>query len=153
MDKAQQQLAEAMIATNKEIVVIYIGGRPRVISNIVENENVKAVLIGFLPGNRGAEAIADILFDEYNPSGKLPLTYPRNVNGQTPYDIRPLENFAPNKYEYLYPFGFGLSYTTFIYSDLTVLNNFFITNPSDTLQITVNVLNNGTRPGKHESLL
>jgi len=84
IDSAQQQLADAVLSTGKDVIVVYLGGRPRIITNIVENANVKGVLLSFLPGNRGAEAITDIIFGDYNPNARLPFTYPRNANGQTP---------------------------------------------------------------------
>ena len=152
LDKSQQMLADALIEeTGKDVVLVYLGGRPRLITNIAENSKVKAVVLGFLPGNRGAEAIADILFGDYNPDGRLPITYPRSPNGQTPYDIRPLEDFYPNKYEYLYPFGHGLSYTKFNYSNLTVSSN--IVNYPDDLVVTVDVTNVGDMAGKETVLL
>ena len=151
LDKAQQELADAMIKTGKDIVVVYLGGRPRIITNIVESANVKGVLISFLPGNRGAEAIADVLFGDYNPDGRLPITYPRNPNGQTPYDIRPLELFYPNKYEYLYPFGHGLSYTTFEYSNLSL--NTQNVDYKNGVSVTLKVKNTGARDGKETVIL
>jgi len=151
IDDAQQQLADALTAINKPVIVVYIGGRPRIITKIVENPNVKAVLVSFLPGNRGSEAIADILFGDYSPDGRLPITYPRNSHGQTPYDLRPLEIFAPNQYEYLYPFGHGLSYTTFSYSDLSL--NTKNVNYKDGVQVSIKVKNTGTLSAKETVIL
>lgn len=151
IDDAQQQLADALTAINKPVIVVYIGGRPRIITKIVENPNVKAVLVSFLPGNRGSEAIADILFGDYSPDGRLPITYPRNSHGQTPYDLRPLEIFAPNQYEYLYPFGHGLSYTTFSYSDLSL--NTKNVNYKDGVQVSIKVKNTGKRSAKETVIL
>lgn len=151
IDDAQQQLADALTAINKPVIVVYVGGRPRIITKIVENPNVKAVLVSFLPGNRGSEAIADILFGDYSPDGRLPITYPRNSHGQTPYDLRPLEIFAPNQYEYLYPFGHGLSYTTFSYSNLSL--NTKNVNYKDGVQVSIKVKNTGTRSAKETVIL
>lgn len=114
-------------------------------------DQVKAVLIAFLPGNRGGEAIADIIFGDYNPSGKLPITYPRNVNGQTNYDLRPIDQFEMNKKEELYPFGFGLSYTSFKYSDLRLSSNSIDRN--DRLDVTFKIKNTGNRIGQEVAIL
>lgn len=146
LDEPQQKLANTLLELNKEIVLVYLGGRPRIITNIVENENVNSVLIIFLPGNRGAEAVADILFGDYNPNARLPITYPRNPNGQTPYDVRPLE-----KYEYLFPFGHGLSYTKFEYSDLKLSDK--IVDYQKGVKVTVRVKNVGNRKGKETVIL
>jgi len=151
LDAPQQQLADALIKTNKEIVLVYLGGRPRIITSIAKSPNVKGILLSFLPGNRGSEALADILFGDYNPDAKLPFTYPENVNGQTPYDLRPLELFYPNKYFYLYPFGHGLSYTNFTYTDLKV--NKPTVNYNESVQVSVTVKNTGTLPGKETVIL
>lgn len=91
------------------------------------------------------------MFGEVNPSGRLPLTYPATVNGFTPYDLLPLEDFEFNKYEYLFPFGHGLSYTTFEYSNL-VLSTRQLVAPNP-LTVSVTVRNSGTRAGKESVLL
>ena len=151
LDVPQKQLADALIATNKDIILVYLGGRPRIISSIAKSSNVKGVLLSFLPGNRGSEAIADVLFGDYNPDAKLPFTYPDNVNGQTPYDLRPLELFYPNTYFYLYPFGHGLSYTNFTYTNLKV--NKSTVNYNDGVQVSVTVKNTGFISGKETVIL
>jgi beta-glucosidase len=151
LDRAQQQLADAVLSLGKDIIVVYLGGRPRIITSIVENENVKGVLLSLLPGNRGAEAIVDIIFGDYNPNARLPITWPRNANGQTPYDLRPLEMYAPNKYEYLYPFGFGLSYTKFNYSNL-ILSSTTVDYVSG-VDVSVRVKNVGSCSGKEIVIL
>ncbi|HQT92537.1 MAG TPA: glycoside hydrolase family 3 C-terminal domain-containing protein, partial [Candidatus Kryptobacter bacterium] len=81
---AQIQLAQALIATGKPVVLVMFEGRPRVIDKIVGGS--KAILIAFLPGMDGGEALANILFGDANPSGKLPITYPRYVNALYHYD-------------------------------------------------------------------
>jgi beta-glucosidase len=110
-----------------------------------------AVLIGLLPGNRAGEAIADILFGASNPSGRLPITFPRNPNGITTYDCLPLEAFDGNSYDFLYPFGHGLSYTQFTYSNLKLSTNSLIA--PDTLKVEVTVQNTGRMDGKEVVLL
>jgi beta-glucosidase len=118
LDQAQVDLAHAAIATGKPVILLTLGGRPRIITSIAEQ--VGGVILGFLPGMEGGGAIADILYGDYNPNGKLPISYPRNTNGITPYDYKPIESFELNTYNPLYPFGHGLSYTTFETSGLKV---------------------------------
>lgn len=117
----QQELLEALKATGKPLVVVYIEGRP--LDKNWASENADALLTAYYPGQEGGNAIADVLFGDYNPAGRLPLTVPRSV-GQLPvyYNKK-----APQNHDYvelsaspLYAFGYGLSYTTFEYSDLCV---------------------------------
>ena len=117
----QQELLEALKATGKPLVVVYIEGRP--LDKNWASENADALLTAYYPGQEGGNAIADVLFGDYNPAGRLPLTVPRSV-GQLPvyYNKK-----APQNHDYvelsaspLYAFGYGLSYTTFEYSDLHV---------------------------------
>jgi len=114
----------------------------------VENKNVKSVLVSFLPGNRGGEAIGEIIYGNSYPSAKFPVTYPKTVNAWTNYDVNPIEQGYRNE---LYPFGFGLSYTTFRYSDLTLSKTSVEMN--DFLEVSVKVTNNGTREGKEVVIL
>ena len=102
-----------------------------------------------MPGNRGAEAITDVLFGDYNPSGKLPITYPKSVNGQYNYDLRPLDTL--NGEQYLYPFGHGLSYTTFQYSNLNLSSA--IVDRYTTLTVSVIVTNTGSMAGQETVML
>lgn len=115
----QQELLTALKATGKPLVVVYIEGRP--LEKNWASENADALLTAYYPGQEGGNAIADVLFGDYNPAGRLPLTVPRSV-GQIPiyYNKK-----APQNHDYvetsaspLYSFGYGLSYTTFEYSDL-----------------------------------
>ena len=117
----QIELLEALKKTGKPLVVVYIEGRP--LNKNWADENANALLTAYYPGEQGGSAIADVLFGDYNPAGRLPVSVPRHV-GQLPvYYNKP----APAAHDYvdmsakpLYPFGYGLSYTTFEYSDLTV---------------------------------
>lgn len=129
----QQALLEQLVATGKPVVLVLLSGRANTIT--WADENVPAILHAWYPGTQGGHAIADVLFGDYNPSGKLPITFPRHV-GQSPihYDMkntgRPIELGEPGaKYvsrylntpnDPLYRFGYGLSYTTFGYSDVTL---------------------------------
>jgi beta-glucosidase len=94
----------------------------------------------------GGNAIADVLFGDVNPSGKLPITYPRNPNGITLYDYKPIEKFDTNSYDPLWPFGYGLSYTTFNYANLRLSSSEFTTN--DELTVSIDVKNTGNKAGK-----
>lgn len=149
LDQSQIDLANAAIATGKPVVLLTLGGRPRIITPIAERAS--GVILGFLPGMEGGEAIADILYGDYNPNGKLPISYPRNTNGITPYDYKPIESFETNIYNPLYPFGHGLSYTTFATSGLKVEKDKI--NIGENINVTVKVKNTGTLKGKETVLL
>lgn len=90
--------------------------------------------------------MADILFGDVNPSGKLPISYPRDSNDITPYDHKPIEAYESNQYRPLYPFGHGLSYTTFETNGLRLAQPAIKT--GDNLQLSVNVKNTGNLAGK-----
>lgn len=155
----QQALLEELKKTGKPVILVLMSGRP----NSIEwaDANVDAILEAWYPGTMGGHAIADVLYGDYNPSAKLPVTFPRNV-GQVPihYDMkntgRPIELGAPGaKYvsRYLntpntplYPFGFGLSYTSFAYSPV-MLNKAKI-RPGEPLTASVTVTNSGARDGE-----
>ncbi|HEY5371266.1 MAG TPA: glycoside hydrolase family 3 N-terminal domain-containing protein [Hanamia sp.] len=148
----QMLLAKAMIKTGTPIILILNEGRPRIIHNIVPAAS--AVLDIYLPSNFGANALADILAGDVNPSGKLPITYPRFTNSLVPYIHKPSEgsgNPQGGDYNPQWPFGFGLSYTTFAYSNLTVNKNSF--SPDETATISVTIENTGSREGKEVAQL
>lgn len=118
----QQDLLNALKATGKPLIVVYIEGRP--LDKVWASEYADALLTASYPGQEGGYAIADVLFGDYNPAGRLPVSVPRSV-GQIPvyYNKK-----APCNHDYveqaaspLYTFGYGLSYTTFEYSDLQVM--------------------------------
>jgi beta-glucosidase len=144
LNKAQLELANKIIETGKPVILVMLQGRPRLITNIAQN--AAGILIGFLPGMEGGNAIADVLFGDVNPSGKLPITYPRSSNGITLYDYKPIEKFDGNDYKPLYPFGFGLSYTSFEYSNLRISSQEITEN--DELIVKIDVKNTGNRAGK-----
>ena len=127
MTKTQLDFAEKISAQGKPVIVVLIEGRPRVMSRIANN--VDAIVMAYLPGMEGGRAIADVLFGDVNPSGKLPFSYPKSVNGYTTYDYKPMEDFVEksadgksstveNQVSPQWSFGNGLSYTTFNYSNL-----------------------------------
>ncbi|WP_432745932.1 glycoside hydrolase family 3 N-terminal domain-containing protein [Methylobacter sp. G7] len=149
LDQAQVELANAAIASGKPVILLTLGGRPRIITSIAERAS--GVILGFLPGMEGGEAIADILYGDYNPNGKLPVSYPRNTNGITPYDYKPMESFEGNTYNPLYPFGHGLSYTTFATSGLKAEKEKI--RMGENINVTVKVKNTGALTGKETVLL
>ena len=144
LNKAQLDLANKIMETGKPVILIMLEGRPRVITDI--SQKAKGILIGFLPGMEGGNAIADVLFGDVNPSGKLPVTYPKSPNGITLYDYKPIEKFDGNDYKPLWPFGYGLSYTTFEFSNLKISSQEITEN--DELIIKIDVKNTGTVAGK-----
>jgi beta-glucosidase len=114
---AQIDLVKALRTTGKPVVLVLAEGRPRIIREIVDD--AKAILLAWLPGMEGGRAVADLLFGDVNPSGRLPVTYPRWPNDLVLYDHAYAENTGgTNSYNPQWPFGYGLSYTTFAYSDL-----------------------------------
>lgn len=146
---AQTELALAMIETGKPVILVLSEGRPRLISKF--ESQIKAVVLSFLPGNEGGDAFADVLFGDYNPNGKLPVTYPRYPNNLMNYDHKFSER-ADHNYSYdmgynpQYPFGFGLSYTSFAYSNLRIGRDTIGMN--DNIDISVDVQNTGKIGGK-----
>src|SRR5205814_3743249 len=143
----QIALANALIKTGKPVIFVLNEGRPRIISKI--ETGGAAILDVFLPGNYGADALAAILGGDVNPSGKLPITYPRHTNALVPYIHKPSEgdsNPQGGMFKPQYPFGYGLSYTSYSYSNLTINKNSFA--PDETATITVTVKNTGNREGK-----
>lgn len=122
----QEELAKVIIATGKPVVVVLVNGRPFAMPWLSDNAN--AILEAWLPGEEGGAAVADILFGDANPGGKLPITFPRSV-GQVPifYNYKPSAmrsnwyvDYVAEKVTPLYPFGHGLSYTAFDYGDLFI---------------------------------
>ena len=144
LPKVQLELAAAIENTGTPVVLVLVEGRPRIITPIVDE--ARGILMAYLPGAFGGDAIADVLLGDYNPSGKLPITYPRYSNDLVPYDHKPIETDDPNKLAPLFPFGFGLSYTNFKYSNLKLSRRKI--NPEESLTITVTVKNTGKRIGK-----
>ena len=140
----QRELLDAVCKTGKPVVLVLQVGRPYNITYAAEN--CRAILVNWLPGQEGGHATADVLFGDYNPGGRLPMTFPRHV-GQVPnyYNFKT----SGRRYEYsdmeyypLYPFGYGLSYTTFKYSGLK--NQ---VNADGTISIQADVTNTGTKKG------
>lgn len=118
----QTELMERVFATGKPTVVVYIEGRP--LNKNLAAEKANALLTLWYPGMEGGSALADILWGEYNPSGRLPISIPRNV-GQIPvhYSQPACSDYVEGTSKPLFAFGYGLSYTQFEYSDLQVVEN------------------------------
>ena len=143
--RLQSKLALELSKTGKPIILILNLGRPRLISDI--EPLMSAVVNVYLPGNFGADALADILSGKVNPSGKLPYTYPAYPNSLLPYYYKPSEvqNNAQGAYNYvgevnnLYDFGYGLSYSDFKYSKLSVNKDTF--NTDENINIGVSITN------------
>jgi len=144
LDAAQLYLAAELIKTGKPVIVVLLEGRPRVIQPIVAGTS--AIVLGFLPGMEGGRAIADVLFGDVNPSAKLPCSYPKTPNGLMTYDHKPLEENEENSYDPQFPFGFGLSYTTYSYSDLRVAHE--VIGEGENQEVSVTVKNTGGLAGK-----
>jgi len=143
----QIALANALYKTGKPVVLILNEGRPRIINKI--EPGAAAILHVYLPGNSGGNALADILTGDVNPSGKLPITYPRYTNDLAGYIHKPSEgsgNPQGGDTHPQFPFGFGLSYTNFSYSNLSVDNKSLGADETATISITVK--NTGNKPGK-----
>ena len=139
----QLNLVHKLKQTGKPIILVMIEGRPRVIKDIVDE--VDAILISFLPGMEGGDAVRDIIFGMVNPSGKLPITYPDSPNDLMCYDHKPMEEYDQNHYTPQWPFGFGLSYSTFEYSNLK-LDKEQITSDQN-INVFVEVTNTGSTKG------
>jgi beta-glucosidase len=149
----QLKLAEALKATGKPIVLVLVEGRPRIINRIADDMN--AIVMAYNPSHEGGTAIADVLFGDVNPSGRLPFTYPRTPNGLINYDHKPFETentaFGNMAFNPQFQFGDGLSYTTFAYSDLRVGKQTISAN--EELPVNVTVKNTGSRAGKESVLV
>ncbi len=147
MPEGQLQLARALEATGKPVVVALFEGRPRVIRPLVDS--ARAIVTGYETGPYGGEAVAGVLFGDVNPSGRLPFTYPRYTGAIEHYDrAEPANSTAGDSttgYHPEFEFGYGLSYTTYAYSDLHV--DRARAGARDTVTVTVTVANTGARAG------
>ncbi|MEO6732111.1 MAG: glycoside hydrolase family 3 N-terminal domain-containing protein [Ferruginibacter sp.] len=152
LDENQVVLAKAAAATGKPVILVLTEGRPRFISSI--EPSMKGILMAYWSGKKTGEAIADVLFGDYNPNGKLPFSYPRSMGEIVMYDRKPTEEIREvfnddvhTGYNPLFAFGHGLSYTSFEYSDIKLSTAALKGN--ENLTVTVKVKNSGTREGKH----
>jgi len=152
LDENQVALAKAAAATGKPVILVLTEGRPRFITAI--EPQMKGILMAYWSGKKSGEAIADVLFGDYNPNGKLPFSYPRSMGEIVMYDRKPTEEIREvfnddihTGYNPLFEFGHGLSYTSFEYSDIKLSTAQLKGNAY--LAITVKVKNTGARDGKH----
>lgn len=138
LPQAQTKLIRALNNTGKDVVVVLVAGRPLMMTETIES--VPAFLMAYLPGTEGGTAVADILFGDVSPSGKLASTWPKRI-GQVPifYNRQPGASYDP-----LFPFGYGLSYTSFRYENFQVPKS---VKPKGTLRVAVTVTNTGKRAG------
>ena len=157
LSENQRNLVKALAKTGKPVVLVLNEGRPRIISDIVPL--AQAVVDILLPGNYGGDALAGLLSGRYNFSGRLPYTYPSEINSLANYDFKKSEESGTMEGAYDYNaritlqwgFGYGLSYTNFAYSNLRVDRQHFT--KDDVLTVSVDITNNGTRAGKESVLL
>ena len=157
LSKNQRDLVKELAKTGKPIILVLNEGRPRLITDI--EPLAKAVVDILIPGNYGGDALANLLAGDANFSAKMPYTYPREINSLNTYDYKVSEEVGTmaGAYNYdakvslLWPFGYGLSYTTYEYSNLTVDKAQFTAD--DTLTVSVDVRNTGSRAGKEAVLL
>jgi beta-glucosidase len=157
LSENQRTLVKELAKTGKPVILVLNEGRPRLITDI--EPLAKAIVHVFLPGNFGADALANLLAGDANFSAKMPYTYPREINSLANYDYKVSEEVGTmaGAYNYdakvslLWPFGYGLSYTTFEYSNLRVDKTQFTA--SDVLTVKVDVKNTGSRAGKEPVLL
>ena len=157
LSENQRNLVKALAKTGKPVILVLNEGRPRLIADI--EPLAKAVVDIFIPGNYGGDALANLLAGDANFSAKMPYTYPREINSLNTYDYKVSEEVGTMAGAYNYdakvslqwPFGYGLSYTTFAYSNLKVDKAQFTAN--DVLTVSVDVKNTGNRAGKEAVLL
>jgi beta-glucosidase len=150
LPEPQLKLAEAIQATGKPVVFVLVEGRPRIINRVADK--AQAILMAYNPGNEGGTAIADVLFGDYNPSGKLPFTYPRTPNALLTYDHKLFETedtaFGNVAFRPQFDFGHGLSYTSFAYSNLQLSRKTIPAGGGGDVGVSVTVTNSGRRAGK-----
>ena len=152
----QAEVLEALAATGKPVALVLMGGRPLVLGSLPER--IPSILMAWYPGTQGGPAVADVLFGDESPSGKLPLTWPR-ATGQLPLYYNRLPTGRPTKpdnrftLQYideaitpLYPFGWGLGYTRFAYADAAIAKRQLAA--GEMLEVSVTVTNAGSRPGQ-----
>jgi beta-glucosidase len=145
----QEELVNAVAALGKPLVVVVFAGRPVTLTRIIQKAD--ALLYAWHPGSLGAAAVADVVFGDVNPGGKLPVTFPR-AEGQIPihYNHKSTGRFSPRYLdmpaEPLFPFGFGLSYTTFAYQGLEVQP--VAISPGESVKVSVTVTNTGSSAGE-----
>ena len=145
LPKPQEALLKAVVATGKPVVVVLLSGSALAVN--WANDNVPAIVQAWYPGGEGGTAVADVLFGDYNPSGRLPVTFYKSVDQLPPFTDYSMQGrtYRYFKGEPLYPFGFGLSYTSFAYSNLRF--DVRSVKAGQPIKVTVDVKNVGDRAG------
>jgi len=140
LPKSQEALLKAVVAVGRPVVVVLLSGSALAVN--WANENAAAILTAWYPGGEGGTAIADVLFGDYNPAGRLPITFYKSVDQLPPFTDYSMagRTYRYFKGEPLYPFGYGLSYTNFVYSKLR-------SDVGDSVKVSVDVTNAGDREG------
>jgi beta-glucosidase len=153
LPEQQAQLVRTAVATGKPVILVLTEGRPLFITELAPS--VKGILMAYWSGKKTAEAIADVLFGDYNPDGKLPFSYPRSMGELVLYDRKFTEekreilnaDVTWDGYDPLFPFGHGLSYTSFSYGEIRLNSKELKSNQP--VKVSVTVTNTGARDGKH----
>ena len=152
LPEEQLALARTAASTGKPVILVLTEGRPRFITSLAPL--MKGIVMAYWSGRKTAEAISDVLAGDYNPDGRLPFSYPKSMGEMVLYDRKPTEDvrevFNDDRgagYDPLFPFGWGLSYTQFQYSDLRLSSDKL--NASGKLTVSVTIKNTGSRDGKH----
>ncbi len=138
LPKNQIKLAKAAVDTKKPVILVLTEGRPRIINEIADD--ISSILLAYRPGSKGANAITDVLFGDYCPNGKLPFTYPKHTGNLITYDA-PIRNQKLHTPQW--PFGHGLSYTTFKFGNINISTDTLVGNQN--LLIDIDVTNTGKR--------
>jgi len=148
----QIEYVNALASTETKVILVLFEGRPRILDNLPEN--VYAVLNGMLACEQGGRAVAEIIYGDVNPSGRMPITYPKDTgNVMIPYRHRVTTQCASGDYcEPQWAFGHGLSYTNFTYSNMSITTT-NVTSSSDSVNVSVTVTNSGSMAGKETVML
>jgi beta-glucosidase len=145
LPKSQEALLKAVVATGKPVVVVLLSGSALAVN--WANDNAPAILEAWYPGEEGGTAIADVLFGDYNPAGRLPVTFYKSVDQLPPFTDYNMQGrtYRYFKGEPLYPFGYGLSYTKFAHSNLRIETK--SVKAGEPVKVSVDVMNTGEREG------
>ena len=144
LPEAQESLLKAVVATGKPVVLVLLNGSALAIN--WATDNVPGIIEAWYPGEEGGAAVADVIFGDYNPGGRLPVTFYKSTDDLPPFRDYSMDGRTYRYYkgEPLYPFGFGLSYTNFTYSNLKLPKRVKAT---DKIEISIDVQNSGSRGG------
>ena len=143
----QEDLLKAIYQTGKPVILVLLNGSPITIN--WAHENVPAIIEAWYPGEEGGTAIADVIFGNYNPAGRLPITFVKSMDQLPPFEDYSMKDrtYRYMEDEPLYPFGYGLSYTKFAYSDLTLSREELAAGDEEPVRVSVKVKNVGEMAG------